>query len=125
MFIEIGSAEKQWQDKVAGSIIAETIIQTLSGSLPAAKSCIGLGGGHYAPYFDKIQLKEGYAIGHICPKDAMEYLNIQLLKQAIERTQPKAELALLDWKGIGPRKQELLSWLTELNMPSIRCRKLK
>jgi D-aminoacyl-tRNA deacylase len=124
MFIEIGSTEEQWEDKKAGGIIADTLINTFSEGLPKAKSCIGLGGSHYAPYFNKVQLMEGYAVGHICPKYAMQSINPELLKQAIEKTQPKAELALLDWKGLGTNKQGLMRMLNQLNIPSKRCRKL-
>jgi len=124
-FIEIGSTEREWSDPVAGKIIANTIIQTLT--LPLLQSpvpCIGLGGGHYAPYFNKIQLQTKYAIGHIVPKYAIDNLSQELLKQAIERTSPKAELVLLDWKGLGPRKQEIMGWIKTLGIPSQRCRKL-
>ncbi len=130
-FIEIGSTEKQWPDKFAGKIIASTILKTLQTSdfrLQTSESklqtVVGFGGGHYAPYFNKIQLREGFAIGHMIPKYATENLTKDQLIQAIKRTSPKANLILLDWKGLGPRKQEFMQWIEEIGINSQRCRKL-
>ncbi|RLE42781.1 D-tyrosyl-tRNA(Tyr) deacylase [Candidatus Woesearchaeota archaeon] len=123
-FIEIGSSEKQWQDAEAGMVIARTIISTLLNKPQEAIPCIGFGGGHYAPYFNKIMLGSGYALGHICPKYGLEGLNAEMVSQAIERTVPKPNLALLDWKGLGPRKQELLEILKGLGIEHLRCRKV-
>jgi D-aminoacyl-tRNA deacylase len=125
LFIEIGSSEEQWQDQNAGRIIAETILRTLESKPTKGKVCLGLGGGHYAPYFNKLQLKEGYAIGHICPKYALEHLTPELLTKAMERTEPRANLIIFDEKGMGERKQEILGWIKELGIEAIGCRKIE
>ncbi len=124
-FIEIGSTEAQWTDANAGEIIARAIIQCLTSKLKAdAQPCIGIGGGHYAPYFNKIMLMDEYAIGHICPKYASGTLNQDMIKQAAERTVPKPELVLLDWKGLGTEKQVIVKWIEALGLKPVQARKI-
>src|SRR3989344_4827671 len=68
-FIELGSSEKQWNDEKAIEIIARTIISLKNFKLnPKWIPCIGIGGSHYCPSFNKIQLKTDYAISHIIPE---------------------------------------------------------
>ena len=49
-----------------------------------------------------------FAVGHICPKYALPFLNEKLIKQMIEKTisSTKVEIALFDKKGMN-RKQEI------------------
>ena len=55
-FIEVGSTEKEWEDANACKTIAD-VLQELR--FPSKKKiAIGIGGGHYAPRFTDITLKE-------------------------------------------------------------------
>ncbi|MEK6820118.1 MAG: D-aminoacyl-tRNA deacylase, partial [Nanoarchaeota archaeon] len=71
-FIEIGSGEEQWRDEKAGKIIAETIKKAISTFNSNQKfiPAIGIGGPHYCPNFNKIQLNSDIAISHIIPQYA-------------------------------------------------------
>ncbi len=106
-FIELGSSEKQWNDKKAARIIAKTILslenypETHPNHWTAA---IGIGGPHYAPNFNKIQLNSQYAIGHIIPEYALP-LTESMLKEAEEKTQETIGGILIDWKGCGKSEQ--------------------
>jgi len=108
LFIEIGSSEKEWKDKHAGGIIAETIKQAIDSFNKKEDkkfiSSIGIGGPHYCPNFNKIQLNSKYAIGHIIPEHALP-LTEEMLQEAINKTIPKPEIILLDWKGLGKSEQ--------------------
>ncbi|HUS48939.1 MAG TPA: D-aminoacyl-tRNA deacylase, partial [Candidatus Paceibacterota bacterium] len=108
LFIEIGSSEKEWQDKKAGKIIAETIKQSIDSFNKKEDkkfiSAIGIGGPHYCPNFNKIQLNSCYALGHIIPEYALP-LTEEMLQEAINKTIPKPEIILLDWKGLGKSEQ--------------------
>ncbi len=106
-FIEIGSTEKEWKNKEAGKIITKTIIYLLKNKPKQYESAVGLGGLHTTPNFKKIILNSDIAIGHVCPKYNLENLNENNLKQAIEKTIPKSELIILDWKGLKEHKEKV------------------
>ncbi len=110
-FIEIGCNEKQWKDKQAGKIIAKTILSLQNfkpnkNLLPA----IGIGGPHYCPGFNKIQLNSNYAISHIIPQYVLP-LTENMLKQAEQKTTEQIKTVLIDWKGCGKseERQEIIN----------------
>ncbi|MCP3684229.1 MAG: D-tyrosyl-tRNA(Tyr) deacylase [bacterium] len=125
MFIEIGSSLEQWKDKKAADIIAKTIMETLTKEQEGCKVAIGIGGLHHTPNFKKIILDSDIAIGHICPKYLLEELSKELIEQAVEKSTKKAELAILDWKGLSTYKQKVTSLLEELNIPYKKVNEIK
>jgi D-aminoacyl-tRNA deacylase len=124
MFIEIGSTEEEWKDKKAGETIAKTIIDIVSGSMNNSKSVIGIGGTHYCENFNKVMERTGFAVGHICPKYALENLDEEMLKQMIEKNKEKIELAILDWKGLGTEKQRVVGILEKIGIKYQRSDKI-
>jgi len=104
-FIEIGSQEKQWKDKQAGRVIAKTIL-SLQYYKPDENwiPCIGVGGPHYAPIFNKIQLSSNYAISHIIPQYALP-LTESMLSEAEQKTTEQIKQVLVDWKGCGKSEE--------------------
>lgn len=113
-FIEIGSSEKEWKNKDAGKIIANTIINIKKEN--NHKTVFGIGGPHYCNNFNKLLERTELATGHICPKHMLPYLDKELILQAIEKTQNKPELIMLDWKGLGTEKANIVNLLKELNI---------
>ncbi len=101
MFIEIGSKKEQWIKKKAGLIIAKTIKYLLTIKPKQRKVALGLGGPHHCPNFMKLIYKEDLAFSHVCPKYNINNFNNDLLDQAITKSEPKVELIVLDWKGLG------------------------
>jgi len=120
-FIEIGSSLSEWQDEKAGEVIAGTIEKAV-GSFDFKeaerkwKSAVLLGGGHYNQAGNKIILRTAYAIGHICPKYMLQYLNKNLINQTINKTTPIPEVVLLDWKGLGKYKKKIVDLLEKTNL---------
>ncbi len=106
-FIEIGSTEEQWKNKEAAKIITKTILHLLENPPKEYETAVGLGGLHTTPNFKKIIINSNIAISHVCPKYNLENLNEDNLKQAIERTVPKASLIILDWKGLKQYKEKV------------------
>jgi D-aminoacyl-tRNA deacylase len=141
LFIEIGTTEKEWEDKEAGKIIAETLVSTIkkynNNVFPNNKktgnkdhdssikiegdkknfydntyeSVFVIGGSHYNYIANKVMLNSDYAAGHVCAKYNLENLDLELIRQAMEKTVPKAKFVLLDWKGMGKEKQNILKLL--------------
>lgn len=129
-FIEIGTTEKQWKEEEAGKIIARTInraIKTFNQEKVKEKykPAIGIGGPHYTPNFNKIQLNSEYAIGHIIPGYTFP-ITKEKIREAINKTEEKVEYAILDWKGMkGEERQEAIKLLNQLNLKYLKTSDIK
>jgi len=99
-FIELGSAQQQWQDESAALVVAKTIAGLQDYKKIKQKIAIGIGGPHYCPNFNKIQLNSEYAISHIIPEYALP-LTESMLKESINKTQEIVSTIIIDWKGCG------------------------
>jgi len=80
------------------------------------ESVFVIGGGHYNHVANKVMLETNLAVGHICAKYNLESLDEGLIKEAMEKTVPKARFVLLDWKGLGKEKQRILDLLSKNNI---------
>ena len=116
VFVEIGSTEKEWNNKENGEIIAKTIMNGLGNENKKYKIAVGIGGQHYCSNFNKIMLRTDIAVSHICPKYHLQDLDESLVKQSIEKTVEKVDFVLLDWKGLGKEKQRVVELLKDLNL---------
>ena len=101
-FIEIGSSQTEWDDRRAGFVIAKTISDTIKSFKPNKyrEIAIGIGGPHYCPNFNKIQLNSNVALSHIIP-NYVSPISEEMIKEAIAKTEEEVDFALLDWKGLG------------------------
>ena len=116
IFIEIGSCEKEWGIEKAGQINASVIKHIISCEPKKVRTAVGIGGLHHTPNFRKIQLGSEIAIGHVCPKYMLEELDVSMLKQALEKTVPKSDLVIADWKGLGSHKEKVKDMVEELGV---------
>jgi len=133
LFIEIGSNEEGWKNPEAAQVIAKTLEELQNfdawkqkqenNGKNKIKSVIAIGGPHYCPNFNKIQLsiKSKIAIGHIIPEYNLP-LTESMLKEAIEKTQENTNTILLDWKGAGnsESRQKILDLCNKLGLEVIR-----
>ena len=106
VFVEIGSTDMEWNDRRAAFAIAKTIQETIEQykENPYRENAIGIGGPHYCPNFNKVQLESNVAISHVIPEYALP-LTEEMLKQAITQTEEEVDFAVLDWKGLGTSEQ--------------------
>ena len=118
MFAELGSSPKQWNDLEAAEAVAHATMEAVYkfGGFPA-KAVLGVGGLHYNNKFTRIALEDKIAFGHMVPKYAVQDLDVEILKQCLEKTLEQIEFAMLDWKGIkGKHKQRLVEMLNEIDV---------
>ena len=117
MFIEVGATETEWADRRAAFVVAKTIRDIIEEfkENPYNENAIGIGGPHYCPSFNKIQLNSNVAISHIIPEYVMP-ITEEMIKEAIAKTQEEIDFAVIDWKGLGKseQRQEVLNVLDKL-----------
>ncbi|WP_336338964.1 D-aminoacyl-tRNA deacylase [Haloarcula brevis] len=81
MFVEVGSAEPQWDDPDAAEAAAKAILDLADE--PADKprengtrrQLLGVGGGHYAPRFERVVRETDWAVGHIAANWSLDALS--------------------------------------------------
>ncbi|MBA7634506.1 hypothetical protein ES703_42092 [subsurface metagenome] len=119
IFIEIGSTENEWKDRKAAFVIAKTISEIIKDfkENPYNEVAIGIGGPHYCPNFNKIQLKSNIALSHIIPQYVLP-LKEEMIKEALNKTEEEVDFALLDWKGLGnsEHRRQSLEILDKLHL---------
>ena len=112
MFVEVGSSEREWDDPAAARAVARAILD-LRGVTPDRdpedgadddshrRHLVGIGGGHYAPRFERVCRETDWAVGHIAADwglDAMDDLDSpasqSVLADAFEAS--RAAYALVD-----------------------------
>lgn len=95
-FIEVGSDEAAWRDRRPTGAVARTLLRLTPPSYPVA---IGLGGGHYVPRLRDVALRREISFGHLIPNYALEHLDEDLLRQAVDCT-PGATKAYLHRQAV-------------------------
>jgi D-aminoacyl-tRNA deacylase len=111
MFVEVGSSQSEWDDPDAARAVAQAILD-LRGVAPDRtpengggdvhrRHLVGIGGGHYAPRFERVVRETDWAVGHIAADwglDAMDDLESEVsqrvLAEAFEAS--RAAYALVD-----------------------------
>jgi len=116
VFIEIGSTETEWADRRAGFVIAQTIKETIEEfkENKYREIAVGIGGPHYCPGFNKLQLKSNVAFSHIIPEYVMP-ITEKFILETIKKTIEPVDFVVLDWKGLGKseQKQQVIDILEE------------
>ncbi len=128
LFIEIGSTLAEWRNQKAGFIVARAIKQAIEEFEvdECREIAIGIGGPHYCPNFNKIQLNSNIAISYIIPKYALP-LTTKMLEQIRENTTEEVDFVLLDWKSLGSseEKREVLKKLDEFYIEYKKTKEIK
>jgi len=113
LFVEVGSTEKEWQNKEACALVAEAAIAACRGYLKKeGKVALGFGGTHYCPKFGKLEGKN-HLFSHVAPTYACDSLDENLFTQAIQKTVEKVEYVVIDWKGLASAQRKKVIALAE------------
>ena len=117
VYIEIGATDFEWSDRKAAFTVAKAIRDTVQNFKPSEfnEIAIGIGGPHYCPNFNELQLKSNYAISHIIP-GYVTPITEEMIREAVHRTEEEIDLAIVDWKGLGQAEQrdEVIAILDKL-----------
>jgi len=114
IFVEIGSKEEDWENELAGKVVAEAMMKALFRPSPVVPVYLGFGGGHYSPKFTPLMISGDEAVSHVLPKYQAENFSAEMLKEAISKTHEKVEGALVDWKGLpGEHRERIVTIIEE------------
>jgi D-aminoacyl-tRNA deacylase len=99
MFVEIGSAQRQWRDPAAAEAAARAILALDDADARTDRTLVGFGGGHYVPRFERVVRETDWAMGHIAADWSLSEMGLPerrtpVVEAAFE--QSGAELALLE-----------------------------
>jgi len=106
VFLEIGGSEDEWRDKRAAFIVAKALKEAIDTfyESPYREVGIGIGGPHYCPVFNKVQLNSNIALSHIIPS-YVQPITSEMIKEALTKTFEEVDFAVVDWKGLGNAEQ--------------------
>ncbi|TLX70213.1 MAG: D-tyrosyl-tRNA(Tyr) deacylase [Thaumarchaeota archaeon] len=119
LFIEVGTTEKQWNDKTLCDSVAKIVEDVMSTTPNNHDVAICFGGTHYPEKFNKELIVGQYALGTIIPKHALDFVDEKLFSHILERNK-EAKCALVDWSSLGKNKQKVVSLIETTNLEMIR-----
>ncbi len=115
IFVEIGSTEKEWNDRNGASIVARAVEKAITTET-RYKTVFAIGSGHYADEFTKIELEDGsVAVGHILPKYHLKNLTEDLFRQAIEKNVENVSEVFALKESTNVAQRELIKKLCDEN----------
>ncbi len=112
IFVEVGSTESEWRDMEAAAVVAEAVSESLRKQ-ETYETVFGVGGGHYSREFTKILLESSFAVGHIAPKYAVDDLDEDMFKQAIEKNVEKVKKVFVLKDGTNSSQKEKIRKFAE------------
>jgi D-aminoacyl-tRNA deacylase len=119
LFIEIGTTEKEWNDKELCENISKIILKEMSQPQKTSDVAICFGGTHYPSKFNKELLEGDFALGTVIPKHGLDVIDKDLFDHVIERNN-EAKFALVDWTGLGKNKQKIIEMINSTDLEIIK-----
>lgn len=119
LFIEIGTTQKEWNDKDLCENVAKIIVEEVCKEPEKHKVAICFGGTHYPQKFNKELIEGEFALGTIVPKHALDNLDDILFSHILDRNK-EAKYALVDWRGLGKNKQKIVNLVQSTNLEMIK-----
>ena len=120
LFVELGSSEKYWGDKKAAAVVCQALMDSLRVKYLWSKVAIGFGGTHYPEKFTKLLIEGEMAFAFVAPKYVLEQIDDKMVGQMIQRSTAPVRYAALDWKGLGPHKEKIVSLVKQFGLEEIR-----
>ncbi len=117
IFVEIGNGEEEWNDMDAAEAVAGAVAASLEEK-EEYETVFGVGGGHYSREFTKLVLETELAVGHIAPKYAIDSLEEDTFRQAIEKNAEKVSKVLISKKETNSsQKNKIISLAGKFRIP--------
>jgi len=99
--------------------VASLVHEVMSHPIKKNPVAICFGGTHYPSKFTNMLLDGIYALGTVIPKHALGELDQTLFSHILAQNK-LAKAALLDWRGLGSYKQNIIDLLGMTNLEVIK-----
>jgi len=114
IFIEIGSSEAEWKNKLTASAICKCVLKTIFDknnylSNKKSKIAIGIGGNHYPKKFNELILSSDVAFASIASKYNLKFVDQGMIKQMKTRSIEHVTDIYFEKKSLGAEKNRLIS----------------
>ncbi len=125
LFIEIGSTQTQWNDRLVASLVCRCVIDTIKEIQSGKNSyngndiSIGIGGTHYPTKFNDLILFSNIAFGAIVSKHNLKYLDRPMINQMIEKSIQNINFIHVEEKGLGKEKAKVIPILNDIDIEKI------
>lgn len=108
-FVELGGNEQTIGNAAHAKLLANAIGRSIENRAEVEydKIAVGFGGMHYPKKFTSLALDGKYAFSHMMSKYHIS--NIDMIGQAFARSDPPAEIAVIEWKGIKGADREVIT----------------
>jgi len=120
LFVELGSSQKNWSDKHAAQVIAESLMESLSIGKKWEKVAMAFGGTHYSEKFNKVLLEGDFALSAVVAKHSLEWIDAAMFGQLIQKTVKFPKYVLTDWKGMGEHRDRIVSLAKQFGLEVVR-----
>jgi D-aminoacyl-tRNA deacylase len=104
LYTEVGGNEEIWKNKRMANLLARSVFDSFDIEPKYDKIAVGIGGLHYADKFARLALEGKFAFSHIMPRHFVS--EVDMLEQAFQRSSPKAEVAVIEWKSLKAEERE-------------------
>lgn len=120
LFVEIGSSERNWNDRNAARLVADGLVESLTVQRTWEKAAIGFGGTHYPDKFNHMLLESDLAISFIAPRYSLGFIDQAMVGQMLQKTTSPVRYAVVDWKGLGGHKERITKLVQQFGLEVIR-----
>jgi len=118
IFVEVGTTPSQWEDADLCSRVADILDDAMNDTREYAVG-ICFGGTHYPHAFTRELIHGEFALGTVVPRRDLVHLDDKLLAHILEQN-AGADVALLDWDGMGPHKSRITKIIKDAGLEIIR-----
>ena len=119
LFIEIGTTEREWNDKELCENVAKIVLNEMSIPQKKYDVAVCFGGTHYPEKFTRELLEGELALGTVIPKHALGNIDENLFEHILSRNH-EATFALVDWSGLGNNKQKVIDMIKSTDLEMIK-----
>ena len=119
LFVELGSTETEWTDMKSAAVISRSLMLAVDSQKTYSKCAIGIGGTHYPEKLNKFIFDSDFALGPIIPKYALAHFTPKLIEQILEKSDQNIDTTIVDAKGLGKFKEDVLRILNDFGLEKI------
>jgi len=119
-FVELGSEERNWEDREAARVVVEALLESLNEPRFWEKVGVGFGGTHYPEKFTRLLIDDEVALAAIAPRYALRHIDEAVFGQMLQKSTKTVKYAVLDWKGLGDQKDKIVSLVRQFGLETIR-----